>query len=419
MSTGTTVAGTHDTSYFETLRERRDAKRAQAPDPTFRVGCGLPHVAFGRTLAGLGWDKAGVLQEAVEVWHRFSWGGVLRAAEVLGWEKWILAIEERQSEGVTKAAADFRKQLGLTTNDMDAMAVVANAGVIGVGFLGHRTIEHTLEREVGMADWCPMIQGARDMGMQDSPAMQDFMLWCDTYDNYETRATSPDIWFTHTHCMGRGDKYCRYCVDYRSDVVKGNFYETLKSLRDTKRAEAEVDGDPAAEFAPGIGLPQPLVVQTLTDEEKLTTGVRIQRRIGTATIVIAAHLMGWDRWLEGMKENEIPRLKERSRNLGTKWGVSGTTARDATILMLCGMMGSGFDDHQVIDWTTNRCEGCARTCPLVESAKESGLEGELENMSLWCDAWHTANASAMNADINVTFTHCLGRGDALCRWVVE
>lgn len=55
--------------------------------------------------------------------------------------------------------------------------------------------------------------------------------------------------------------------------------------------------------------------------------------------------------------------------------------------MHLGMMGCGFDDHQVITWTSKRVEGVARTCPLVESAKELGLEGSLGEMSLWCDAY--------------------------------
>jgi hypothetical protein len=409
---------------YELLKKRFEEKRGSEPEPHFANGSFIPQIVVrGGALQDIAWDKSAYLQEAVRRWHRFSWSSILRVAEVVGWEKIILEIEKKQKQGVIDAAMEYRRQTGLTTHDMDAMYIISVNGTLGVGF-DHTTLEHTPEREVGMAYMCPMIQGIRDMGMENSPLMKDFSLWCDTYDNMELRATSPDIWYTHTHCIGKGDRYCRYCVDYRKKDPADNYYQTLKKNRDVKRQESD-DAAPGGtaenEFRYGNSIQKPVVIENLGMSKlgELQLGVRIQRRIVVSTVLIGAYLIGWENFINSMYVKEIPRLRELSRNLGTKWNITGTTALDGAVLMHLGMLGMGFDDHQAITWTSRRVEGVARTCPLVESAKESGLESEMDEMHLWCDAWHNANAGANNPNVKCTFTHCLAKGDKLCRWVVE
>ena len=55
-----------------------------------------------------------------------------------------------KNRGVFEAAKEFRKQMGLTSNDMHDMRVISVSGVTGVGFEIDAGIEHTDEREVGM-----------------------------------------------------------------------------------------------------------------------------------------------------------------------------------------------------------------------------------------------------------------------------
>jgi len=415
---------TETTNYYELLKARSEEKRKSEPEPRFANGSFLPQVVVrGGALQDIAWDKIEYLQEAVRKWHRFAWSDILRVAEVVGWETIILAIEKNQKQGVVDAAVEYRKQNGLTTHDMDAMYIISVNGTLGVGF-DHTTLEHTPEREIGMAYTCPMIQGIRDMGMENNPLMKDFSLWCDTYDNMELRATSPDIWYTHTHCLGKGDKYCRYFVDYRKPEPGENYYQTLKRFRDVKRKESDASapgGTVANEFRYGNSIQKPVTTEKLglTKEDELNLGVQIQRRIGVSTILIGAELIGWEKMINGMYTNQVPRLTELSRNVGAKWNITGTTPLDGAVLMHIGMLGSGFDDHQATSWISKRVEGVARTCPLVESAKESGLENKMEDMNIWCTAWHNANASAMNKNVTCTFTHCLAKGDKLCRWIVE
>lgn len=402
-------------SYYQTLKRHRDEKRKSEPEPRFAMGCFLPQLTTGRTLVGIGWDPIDILYQATRIWSRLARSGAIRAAEAVGWEKWILTMEARQSEGVKKAATDHRKELGVTGHDMAAVSAISAAGVPGCGFDWHRVTELTDKVMIGTADGCPVIQSAREMGMADSPAMEEISLCCDMYDNFETRATSPDVWFTHTHCLGRGDKYCKFFVDYRKGPEPGeNFYQTLKRLRDTKRKESP---DPEKYFAPGYFNVQ--VLDRWSRQKNLELGVRCERRIAVGQVIMAADLNGWEKWINGMTEVEGPRLAEFARERAAKYGVTGSTALDASILHHLGMMGCGFDDHQVISCTAKRVEGVARSCPIVQSAKELGMEGSLGEISLWCDAYRNFEVHAANKNLWITHTHCLGRGDKLCRWIIE
>jgi len=408
-------------NYYQALVRARDEKRKSEPEPKFTKGVWLPQVMTGAHVAGMGWDPVEVLREGVRKWHRFSWSDVLKVAEVVGWEKWILELERRQKAGIQDAANRYREQQGVTGSDLDSVTMVSVTGITGIGFDYATIIEHTDEREVGMQRGCPIVQGIRDFGYEDHPLVEDMMLWCDTYDNMEVRATSSDIWFTHTHCLGRGDKYCRFCIDSR-DVLPGeNYYGTLSRLRDVKRQEAEEEagGDVGNLWAPAFAVLKKLESAGLSQEQQLRMGNQIQARIAVSTILIGSELIGWERFINGMIEKQIPKIREMARNVGTKWGITGTTARDGAVLMNIGMSGMGFDDHQIVRWSRNRVEGVARTCPIVDLARQSGLEDRLEGISLWCSAWHTADAGAMNRTVSCTFTHCLGRGDKLCRWIVE
>jgi hypothetical protein len=421
------------TGYYEAIKKRCAEKRKSEPEPKCVSGGGAltpmaiaskPILAENRQL-GRNLTKTQVLSEAVRIWHRFSWADVIRVAEALGgYEQLILGLEKNQRQGVVDAANAFRKEFGLKSDDMHDMRIVSCAGTIGIGFENDAGIEHTEEREVGMKHWCPMVQGIRDMGYENSPLIKDFHLWCDLYDNFEIAATNTKMCYTHTHCLARReDSYCRYCVDFRDRRPDENYYQWLVRMRAEKRAEAneEAHGDVAALDRPGFAACNVLdnTWGKKPIEEVLELGVRIQRRIAVATVITGVELLGWDKFIDGMMDKEIPRMRELMRNFGQEWDITGTTAVEAAVLMSIGMQGSGFDNHQFIRWNKKRAEGIGTSCPLVESAIESGLEGKLENMCHWCSAWHEANAAAMNGDIKVTFTHCIGKGDKLCRWIVE
>jgi len=403
-----------DSNYYQTLKGRRDEKRKSAKEPEFIFGYFLPQLTTGRTLAGLGWDPLDVLKQGSWTWTRMGMSAILRGAQALGWEKWLNALEKRQQTGVTEAARDFRKELGLTGSGIGDVSVISAAGTAGCGFDWHRVTEQSENLMTGVADGCPMIQGAREMGFGNAPELELLSLWCDTYDNFETRATSPDVWFTHTHCQGRGDKLCKFLIDYRKDAQKTSWFATLKNLLDVKRKES-----PELEeyYAPGYWAPR--AVEHWNQEKLYQLGVAIWRRITVAQVLVAAENIGMENWINGMTENEGPRIRQRIQEMGVKYGVVGSNALDASVLMHLGMMGCGFDDHQVTYFSSNQVEGVARTCPLVESAKELGMEDSLEEMSLWCDACRNYEVSAINKDITCTFTHCLARGDKLCRWIIE
>jgi len=62
--------------------------------------------------------------------------------------------------------------------------------------------------------------------------------------------------------------------------------------------------------------------------------------------------------------------------------------------------------------------GIAHTCPIVDAAREMGLE-EVGDLSLWCDFYKNFEVRAVNPDYRLTHTHCLGSGDGHCRFAIE
>jgi len=404
------------TNYYETLKKKFQEKRKAEPEPQFFDGAFLPHVTTGRTLLGVGWDEYDIITMGKDLWTRLQMAALLRGAKEVGWEKLLNAIEARQSTGVTEAAREFRKELGLTGNSMVEINLISAAGTSGCEFDWHRVTYQTDTDMQGTADGCPLVNAAREMGVADFEEMKEVSLWCDTYDNFETRATNPDCMFTHTHCMGRGDKLCRFWIDFREVQKPGeDWYQAMKRNLADKLVE-----DPKLEDYYGPGYWVPRKVEGWDKKKLMKIGVDIQRRITVATTVIMADMIGWDKWINGMQEIEIPKLQTYARNNGVKYGVTGGTAIDASVLMHLNMMGAGYDDHQLVSWTDKRVEGVARTCPLVESAKELHMEDSLKgDMCLWCSACANAAVKANNKDLNCTFTHCIGKGDKLCRWVIE
>jgi len=61
-----------------------------------------------------------------------------------------LAIEERQSKGVTAVAREFRKELGLTGNSMVEINLISAAGTAGCGFDWHR-VSYQIEEILGIS----------------------------------------------------------------------------------------------------------------------------------------------------------------------------------------------------------------------------------------------------------------------------
>jgi len=403
-----------DENPYGRLLALRDRLREEEPEPRFSHGCFTPFAASGKTLLGVGWDPLEILEAGRINWFRLSFPLVLIGAEKLGWEKWISVLNEYQREGTQEAARQYRKELGLEGNDIPSACVVSCAGTTGVGFDWHHLLELTDDYWKEAGDGCPVIESIREMGMGDSQMLEDLSLWCDCYDNFEVHVTNPDIWFTHTHCQGRGDRYCRSRIDYRYDVKGNSYFEKLKYMRDTKRAE-----EPEIEHEMRSAFGVPRIAENISAEEALKLGNDIQRRIGVATILIGADIVGWEDWINSIVKRIVPRWREYARKKAVNWGVTGNTAVDAAALMNMQMLGMGFDDHQLVRFTNDKVEGVARTCPIIESAKELCMEDKLENISLYCDALHGGAVKAANRNLNCTFTHCLGNGDTLCRWIIQ
>lgn len=398
---------------YETLKRHRDEKRKGiekvSPEPRHLKGFFKPRVLEA-------WSKEDILKRAVRILSRIGVGSVLIASESVGWERLINLIERKQGAGITEGGKAMRKEFGITGDTLIDCRIISATGSAGCGFERHQMIEFSDTHMEGAGDWCGMVLAAKELGMGDK--MDDYRIWCDAYDNFEVHATNPNLWYVHTHCLGRGDRYCRYFVDlYEEGEGKGeSYYETLKRHIDEKREEIErVAPEPPS--LQGYAIPR--VFEGLSNEEILKRAVRIWTRICVASIIIAADELGWEKFIDLVVEKQGPGFNDAALAMKRDFGVVGNTLRDAARLFNIGCAGCGYDKHHIIEFTDKRIEGVGESCPLIEAAKELGMENKVEEMSFWCDAYHNFDIHAISPNFWQVYTHCLGRGDKYCRFIIE
>jgi hypothetical protein len=100
------------------------------------------------------------------------------------------------------------------------------------------------------------------------------------------------------------------------------------------------------------------------------------------------------------------------------FGVIGSGLQEAANLASIGYKMLGFHNHQVVHYTLSLVEGIATDCPIIESARHLDMVSHAEEFSLWCDFFHSFQVQAVNPELKLIHTHCLGRGDSHCRFKI-
>jgi hypothetical protein len=400
-------------NFYQAVKGYRDEKRNQlekvAPEPRNLKGFFLPRVLESRPKEEIG-------RRAVRTLSRHGIGSVVITAEQIGWEKLINLIEEKQGPYVTGAGKAMRKEFNVTGDTLVDCRIISAAGAAGCGFERHQMIEFTGTHMEGVGDWCGLVQAASELGMGDK--IEKLSIWCDAYDNFEVHATNPNLWYVHAFCLGRGDRYCRYYVDlYKDTEGEGeSYYHTLERHIQEKREEIEKTS-PEPSSLQGYGLPRTL--EDLSKEDIFKRAVKIWNHICVASMSIAAEALGWEKFLNLVGEKMGPGFTDAAVAMKRDFNITGHTLRDASRMFSIASSACGFDKHQIIDYSDKRIEGVAEWCPLVDSAKDLGMKDKIGEMSFWCDVYHNFDIHAVSPKFQQVYTHCLGRGDKYCRFVIE
>ena len=399
---------------YQMLKNRRDEERAEmeevSPEPKALSGRIIP-------LAFAGWPKADIFKRQSFAATKIAMTTLVNTAEKIGWKALINTVHALQGPKVTAKAKKLGEKHGHTGGKVvDAIGIVKQ-WAIGCGFTRHFTTMADESYGEGYADWCPQIEALHEMGHGEQAG--ELHYWCDSYDRFLMRAGNEDAFYTHTHCTGcpeEGDRHCRSTLKTfdREKWDKEDPYETLKEIRVEQREyleNKEIEPRKFHTFAPEF-------VMDLSDLEMQKLGAKTKFGIALDIIVIAAHKLGWKAFINMIAEKQTYGFRKAAVDRKREFNVVGNSLEDASALAAMGYIG-WFDTHQIVDFKPDRIEGCGQTCPLVETAKDMGLEDNMKDMSLWCDFYHNFNVHAADPNLNLTHTHCLGRGDKQCRFVIK
>jgi len=400
-------------NFYQTINKHKHDKRKKIekiePEPTYLYG-----FMMSRELER--WSKEDILRRGITTLSRIGFGLVVAAADEIGWERMINLIYGKQGKSVTEAAKAMMKQHNVTGNTRRDVRRLGYYGSEGCGFYKHQLIGYSDHRIEIASEWCPMVQAAIDVGLGDK--CDELGLWCDAYDRLEAQAVNPGLWYSHHHCLGRGDKYCRLALDFMDGPREGeSFYQVLKRHRDETREEIKKT-KPEPPALHGFHLLKEH--EGWSKEHVLERAVGIMNRIAVNSIMIVVEELGLERFMNGLMAGRLGSgFTEVARKRRKEFGIGGDTLLDAAVIFSIGLAGCGFDTHRFIEFTTDRVEGIGETCPLVQVGKEIGVADKIGKLSLWCDAYANCEAHATNENISCVYTHCLGRGDKYCRFLIE
>lgn len=380
------------------------------------------------TLALLG-KHAYTVNEGIMQIMRINGATVINAVNEIGWEKYLAAMEKKQGPVSTALNAKFVKELGVKTHTCFDIRLLNGYTVLGGGFFekGGGFVEFSDKYEETVMNWCPQVQANYDMGFTEP---FDFDNWCDVYNLSLARALNPNVQYVHVNCPQRGDKCHRGIIEYckdkepilnydRKEGDKGeSIYQKITRHKNEKRAALKK----LPEWAPSV----PFMVlgqnfgslSNLSIEEIERLGAKLNFKTCIGSVLVAGDTLGWEKFINLIGEKQSWGWTQAADNRRLSYGILGHTLRDAAALVVSAYAGLPFDSHRLTKYTDEQIEGIADWCPIVEQANEMKLD-KLEDLSLWCDFYHNFDVHAANPEFQQVHTHCLGRGDKYCRFVID
>lgn len=392
---------------YQSLKKIRDEERPGViAEPSFRQGVMWPTLALSKPPEDL-------LARGVMGWTRMAMATVLAGGEAFGWEKFINLLDAKQRPASQKKADRLVKEFnieGKSAADCVNLMVCWAKGDL-FNYHTHPIVsEHNL---FGMGTWCPQVAAVEEMGLGDKA--QNLRLWCDLYDSTICHSLNTDCRMVHAHCPSGGDRFCMFYIFEEEAPKTDSYYKTLQHFNDNKRKDLEVNPNP--DYFEGMAPPR--IIEGLSEAEKLKDGVLCKAQIGLQTLLICAIEYGWENFINLLDKEDSWGYLQEGLKIRRDFAVKGTGLRDAANVLTTALAMQGYDFHSIIEYTPERVEGVGHKCQVIEAAQDLGLHDKIEDVSLWCDFYHNHKIKAINPDYQLTHTHCLGRGDKFCRFVLK
>jgi hypothetical protein len=187
-------------------RVREEAAGSPAP---FLAGIG-----YTSQVVRDGWTPEMRWRDGVTTKGRIAHDNIFLGVKALGWEKYLGLVDQQLGDRMAHHAVRVREELDSRGNTLRDAANLALFAYTSMGFHWHTLAEYSDLRVELVADRCPIMDSAEHMGVTD--CMQDMPLWCDWHHNHYVQAVSREVELVHTHCLGRGDTYCRVCMERKA-----------------------------------------------------------------------------------------------------------------------------------------------------------------------------------------------------------
>lgn len=167
-------------------------------------------------LLGLTWrnvedvDMVRIARDGPYIKSRIAVESMLCAVREMGWRRFLDIYCQTTDKGFDDAAAAWRRWAGIEgRGPKDALAALA-VNYFAMDFEDHVVSYFYNDYAEIVAPRCKMIDSAKRMGLED--CAQDMCLWCDYFHNHAVKGVNPGLTVTHTHCLGKGDSYCRAVI---------------------------------------------------------------------------------------------------------------------------------------------------------------------------------------------------------------
>lgn len=401
---------------YDELKAKRDQIRSEVEEkekePRVLYGMGRPHIYYMRPITEL-------YGFGVETATRIAMSSIVNVVNKIGWEKYIAGMEKIQFPWVSKRSIALKEEVKLTGDSVFDAKLHTLTWSNGCGFTSGAVYEFDEDHVEEFENWCPQIAALNYMGLQDE--VEELGYWCDAYDACIMADVNAAIDYNHAYCIGKGDKFCKQIVTAREDnepVIKTDRKDGERSLysifKEQKQLKREKYSGDAPEFK--VSYDKPLNQQDASEEELGKHGSETKFHIATEAINMGAAMLGWEDFINLIGEKQSYGLEKAAQDHINEFDILGTGVKEAATSVMMGYAGLPFE-HSLTKYTDNEVVGIAHSCPIAEACKEMGVDGT--DLSLWCDFYKGFEVHAVNPDIDITHTHCIGCGDKYCRFTIK
>jgi hypothetical protein len=371
-------------------------------------------------------------------WNRIGMATVAHSIQESGGQEFLGTLWKYEYPFIKNQCGQVMEKYGIKGESASVANLVQLALIWGFGYDWHVpniTKEHYIEA-YGL--WCPLVQALDEMGIQDgADAIPN---WCDMFSTQIGQAVADNIFVCHAYCPMRGDRMCRTSFVELEDgphFDEGNIYQEVVRLK--KMVRSKLTPIPLEDIVE----PLPPFFDSFEPEAVAKDAVMLLGRCTCHSIIAAAELMGWDRFLDILNEKHSRGYKYAAMKLRADLFVSGSGLADAASFLVFINESMGFSGREIVVKSPDRIEIVGGRCPMAEAADDcgagsaggaggagsaggtgsaggaGGAGGAAREASRWCDYYQNIPLKLFGEGYSCIHSHCPLRGDKECRAVLS